>query len=203
MKKKAPKNKLKSESDRTGTADDMLPQTQLPAMPGQDRSNRSKNVLELSWADFDRLVQKLVRAVRKTFTPDAVVGVAHGGLFVGGAIATALTCEFYPVRISRRSRDKQWRTPRLFGEMPRELKGKRVLVVDDVASSGHTLQLAHGLAMKAGAKEVLTAALVTRAGGFQPGWTALSSAELVVFPWDYELVSEDDRFDVDPDKAGT
>lgn len=204
MKKRTAKNKLEGEPDRIGTsADDVLPQTQLPAMLGQDRSNRSKNVLELSWADFDRLVQKLVRAIRKTFTPEAVVGVAHGGLFVGGAIATALTCEFYPVRISRRSRDKQWRTPRLIGEMPRELKGKRVLVVDDVASSGDTLQLAHRLAVKAGAKEVLTAALVTRAGGFQPGWTALSSAELVVFPWDYELVSEDHRFDVDPEKAGT
>ncbi len=170
---------------------------------GQDRSNRTKNVLELSWAEFDRLVEGLARSIRKAFKPDAVVGIAHGGIFVGRAIASALLCEFYPVRISRRSRDKQRRrTPRLFGEMPRDLKGKRVLVVDDVASSGDTLQLAHALAIKTGAKEVFTATLVTRAGGFQPGWTALSSAELVVFPWDYEPLVEDDRFDVDPEKAG-
>ena len=171
-------------------------------MLARDRAQRTKSVLEWSWEEFDRLVQKLARSRRETCKADAVVGVAHGGLFVGGAIAAALGCEFYPVRISRRSRDKLWRAPRLFGEMPLELKGKRVLVVDDVVSSGDTLQLAQALAVKTGAQEVLTAALVTRAGGFQPGWTALSSAELVVFPWDYEPVSEGYRFDVDPDKAG-
>jgi hypoxanthine phosphoribosyltransferase len=195
---------LHSEPDPIGPneVDDVLPENQLSPLLARDRSHRTKSVLELSWAEFDRLVQKLARSVRETFKPDAVVGVAHGGLFVGGAIAAALGCEFYPVRISRRSRDKLWRAPRLFGEMPPELQGKRVLVVDDVVSSGDTLQLAQALAVKTGAQEVLTAALVTRAGGFQPGWTALSSAELVVFPWDYEPVSEDHRFDVDPDKAG-
>jgi uncharacterized protein len=169
----------------------------------QDRSSSIGKVRELSWADFDRLVRALARSISKTFTPDAVVGVAHGGVFVGGALASVLSCEFFPVRISRRSRDNRvHRSPRLYGQMPAELGGKRILIVDDVASSGNTLQLAYTLAIKAGAKEALTATLVTRAGGFQPGWTALSSAQLVVFPWDYEPVTEDARFDVDPEKAG-
>lgn len=165
---------------------------------------KKSNVVELSWAEIDRLTQGLARSVTKTFQPEAVVGVAHGGVFAGRAIAIALSCEFYPVRISRRSRDKQVRQqPRLFGQMPDELKGKRVLIVDDVASSGDTLQLARELAMKAGADKAFCAALVTRAGGFQPDWTALSSAELVVFPWDYEQVNEDDRFDFLSDKTGS
>jgi len=168
-----------------------------------DRSSSIGEVRELSWADFDRLVRALARSISKTFKPDAVVGVAHGGVFVGGALASALSCEFFPVRISRRSRDNHiLRSPRLYGQMPEELSGKRILIVDDVASSGDTLQLARKLAVGVGAKEALTATLVTRAGGFQPGWTALSSAQLVVFPWDYEPVTEDARFDVDPEKAG-
>ena len=159
--------------------------------------------MELSWAEVDRLAQGLAHSISKTFQPEAVVGIAHGGVFVGRAVASALGCEFYPVRISRRSRDKQVRRlPRLYGEMPSALKGKRVLIVDDVASSGDTLQLAHALASKAGAAIVLSACLVTRAGGFQPDWTAISSAELVVFPWDYEQVNEDGRFDVLLDKTG-
>ena len=168
-----------------------------------DRSSSIGEVRELSWADFDRLVRALARSISKTFKPDAVVGVAHGGVFVGGALASALSCEFFPVRISRRSRDNHiLRSPRLYGQMPEELSGKRILIVDDVASSGDTLQLARKLAVGVGAKEALTATLVTRAGGFQPGWTALSSAQLVVFPWDYQPVTEDARFDVDPEKAG-
>ena len=158
---------------------------------------------DLTWVEFYRMVQAMARKIQRTFHPDAVVGVAHGGVFVGGAIAGALGCDFYAVRISRRSRDKRVRkSPRLFGKMPREVKGKRVLVVDDVAASGETLKLACALALKAGAKEVSTACLVTRENGYQPGWTAISDDALVVFPWDYEPMFEDERFEVDPDKAG-
>jgi len=169
---------------------------------GQDRSIRPEKVRELTWSEFDRLVRALARRISKTFTPEAVVGVAHGGVFVGGALASALGCEFHPVRISRRSRDNRVRrSPRLFGRMPPELKGKRTLIVDDVASSGDTLQLALKLALKAGAAEALTVCLVTRAGGFRPEWTGFSSPDLVIFPWDYEPVTEDRRFSVGPERA--
>ncbi len=47
--------------------------------------------------------------------------------------------------------------PRLYGEMPPQLKGKRVLLVDDVASSGDTLELAKTLAGQIGAKRTETA----------------------------------------------
>lgn len=180
------------------------PQVEVPRqLTGRDQSRQKTRVQELTWADFDRHVQGLARAIQAASRPEAVVGLAHGGVFVGGALSSALGCEFYPVRISRRSRDKTVRKqPRLSGQMPAELKGKRVLVVDDVASSGDTLGLAVELALKVGAKETRTAVLVARPGGFHPDHAALSTEALVVFPWDYEEVAEDARFDVDPDKAG-
>jgi hypoxanthine phosphoribosyltransferase len=166
---------------------------------GRDLPTTDDKVRELTWAEFDRMVQGLARSIQVTFRPQAVVGVAHGGVFAGGAIASALACEFYPVRISRRSRVKLKRkSPKLSGGMPRELKGKRVLVVDDVAASGETLELACKLAVQVGAKEVTTATLVSREDGYQPSWSALTTKALVVFPWDYEPLTEDRRFDVDP-----
>ncbi|MGZ3459137.1 MAG: phosphoribosyltransferase [Archangium sp.] len=181
----------------------LAPQVEAPRqLTGRDQSRSKTSIQELSWAEFDRAVQKLARTISHSYKPQAVVGVAHGGVFVGGALASALGCEFYPVRISRRSRDKGAARPKLSGEMPLELKGKRVLIVDDVAASGDTLELAATLAKKVGAKEVNTATLVARPGGFAPSFCALPTDALVVFPWDYEAVTEDDRFDVDPDKAG-
>ncbi|MET0403395.1 MAG: phosphoribosyltransferase family protein [Cystobacter sp.] len=181
----------------------LAPQVEAPRhAPGLDQSRAKTRVQELTWMEFDRAVQSLARAIRASFSPGAVVGVAHGGVFVGGALSSALGAEFFPVRISRRSRDKGQAKPKLSGEMPRELKGKRVLIVDDVASSGDTLALATALAGKAGAREVRTAALVARPNGYEPDFHALSTDALVVFPWDYDTVTEDDRFDVDPDKAG-
>lgn len=181
----------------------LAPQVEAPRQhTGRDQSRSNRSVQELSWADFDRAVQRLARTIAESYAPQAVVGLAHGGVFVGGALSSALGCDFYPVRISRRSRDKGSARPKLSGEMPRELKGKRVLIVDDVVSSGDTLELATALALKVGAREVNTASLVARPGGFAPGFCALPTEALVVFPWDYAAVTEDGRFDVDPDKAG-
>jgi hypothetical protein len=195
----------------------IAPQAEAPRLPsGRDLSRQKSSVQELSWADFDRAVGTLARSIQKSFKPEAVVGVAHGGVFVGGALSSALGCEFYPVRISRRSRDKAsapgakkppkalaGNKPKLSGEMPKELKGRRVLIVDDVAASGDTLELATSLALKAGAKTVETACLVTRPQGFTPDHYALPTEALVVFPWDYESVTDAHaQDDVDPDTAG-
>lgn len=168
----------------------LSPQAEPPRGPlGQDRSGGRSSARELTWAQFDRMIQSLARSVRQEWSPEAVVGVAHGGVFVGGALARALGCEFFPVRISRRSRDRApSKSPKLFGEMPKELKGRRVLVVDDVASSGDTLELAVALAKKAGAREAQTCTLLSRPEGFAPRWSSLETEDLVVFPWDYDLV---------------
>ncbi len=177
-----------------------VPNTAREAI-GMDRSNRKGSTRELSWAEFDRQVQALARASLKTFKPQAVVGIAHGGVFVGGAIASALKVDFYPVRITRRSRDLGVRTtPALSEEMPAELKGKRVLLVDDVAGSGDGLEMARRLAKSAGANKLATAALVSRPSGFAPDFVSFTEDTFFVFPWDYQAVVEDSRFD--PDTAG-
>jgi hypoxanthine phosphoribosyltransferase len=170
----------------------LAPQAEAPRVPGPDRSRRNAPVKELSWAQFDRMVQKLAREVAQKFRPQAVVGVAHGGVFVGGALARALGADFFPVRISRRSRAREIRSaPKLWGAMPAELKGKTVLIVDDVCSSGDTLALAEELAKKVGAKQSKTAVLIAREGPFSPDFIAQESEELFVFPWDYELVLDE------------
>ncbi len=166
---------------------------------GVDRSNRREATRELSWAEFDRQVQHLARASLKAFKPQAVVGIAHGGVFVGGAIASALKVDFYPVRITRRSRDVGARGS-LSEEMPAELKGKRVLLVDDVAGSGDGLEMAKRLAKSAGASKLATAALISRPNGFLPDFVSFTEDTFFVFPWDYQAVVEDSRFD--PDTAG-
>lgn len=202
---KSKPNKKKAEKLVSIPSDVVLaPQAEAPRMPtGRDQSRQRSSVKELSWADFDRAVQGLARALGQAYKAEAVVGVAHGGVFVGGALSSALGCEFFPVRISRRSRDRSdVNKPKLSGEMPRELKGRRVLIVDDVAASGDTLELASALARKAGASEVKTAAMVARPEGYAPDFCALTTQSFVVFPWDYEPLGGADRSDVDPDQAG-
>nr|WP_227026895.1 phosphoribosyltransferase [Corallococcus soli] len=213
MKSPTPSDSQKQGAERiVSIPNDMVlaPQVEAPRQPtGRDQSRQKSNgVVELTWAEFDRSVQKLARTIRQAWEPQLVVGVAHGGVFVGGALAGALGVKFFPVRISRRSRDKADRAknraqqPQVSDEMPLELKGCRVLIVDDIASSGDTLELATALARKVGAKEVKTACLVARPEGFTPDHVGMSTDSLFVFPWDYEPVMAEAHFDDDPDKAG-
>ncbi len=160
-----------------------------------DRSFSRPAAHELSWAEFDKEVQGLARKAA-SFKPEAVVGIAHGGVFVGGAVASALKAEFFPVRLTRRSRDSETRTPSgLSSDMPKELAHKRVLVVDDICSSGDSLEIAVRLAKSVGASKVKTAALVTRPNGASPDFTAFTTTTFFVFPWDYQAVVEDERFE--------
>ena len=140
-------------------------------------------VRELTWLEFGAVVRDLATRMAARFQPDVILGVARGGIFVGGALAAPTRADFLPVRVEKRSRDRRavptFRVP--------EARGKKVLVVDDVTSSGATLGKARALARRSGAKEVQAAALVVRPGGARPEWFALETAQLIVFPWDYQL----------------
>lgn len=162
--------------------------------PGTEYGRGQKVIKELTWGDFDRQVQGLARAASKAFKPEAVVGLVHGGVFVGGALAGALKAEFYPVRVTHRSRDTG-HSARVTDDMPKEVAGRRVLIVDDVASSGDSIEFATRLARAQGAKAIKSAALIARPGRFEPDFAATTSDEFFVFPWDYQDVVEDVRFE--------
>lgn len=149
---------------------------------------------ELTWGEFDRLVQALAQRIR-AFKPQAVVGLVHGGVFVGGALASALKVEFFPLRVTQRSRDLG-RVTHASEELAPELAGRRVLVVDDVASSGDSLVFAGRLAKAHKVKALKTAALIARPGRFEPDYAAVESDEFFVFPWDYQDLVADRRFDI-------
>ncbi len=156
-----------------------------------------KAVRELGWAAFGDVARSFAERISESYRPSVVVGVAKGGVFVGAALAGALGADFFPVRIEKRRRDSASRTT-ASRELP-DVRGRKVLVVDDVASTGATLARARALALKGGAKQVRTAVLVSRPRGARPDFAALETDELVLFAWDYQL---EGAGPVDPGEVG-
>jgi len=167
----------------------------LKIPPQQSRARPQERVREISWAEFGEIAREMGETIRKTFQPQAVLGVVNGGLFIGGTLAAALQADFHPVRFARQGRP-------VAGERPPALTGKRVLVVDDVTVSGQTLSRARALAKKAGAAEVRSAALVMRPGRSEPDFYAIRTDQLVVFGWDYQLHADPGAAPVDPGEVG-
>ena len=152
-----------------------------------DYASRS-GVRPISWDEFHGLVKALVVAVAP-WRPEVVLPVLRGGAYAGTLLAHLLQIEIYPVRLSRRQDDVTVReTPRWLVEPPAAVRGRRVLVVDEMCSSGQTLRMVKEQALALGAAEVRTATLYAHTWGADAvDYTGLITDELVMNPWDREV----------------
>ena len=142
----------------------------------------------LEWTDFADASRSLASTVLASgFQPDVVIAIARGGLLLAGAISYALgtkncgsiNVEFYT------GIDERLPEPVLSGPMldAPALAGKRVLLVDDVSDSGHTLALVVGI-LKESAGEVRSATLYTKPRTVHvPDFTWRETDGWIVFPW--------------------
>jgi hypothetical protein len=66
-----------------------------------------------------------------------------------------------------------------------DLKGKKVLLVDDIADSGRSLAVAKDYITKKGAKEVRTATLHYKPeSASKPDYFVVTTTAWVVYPWE-------------------
>lgn len=149
-------------------------------------------VHQISWAEFHSLCERLAEKTNGDAL-DLIIGVARGGLFPATLVAIMLRKEFFPVRLTRRENDRviharpKWKT-----DIPDDVKGKRVLVIDDIVDSGETLNIVAERVKEKGAVKVTTATLATHSWADpRPDVTALVSDELLIFPWDTRIRTEE------------
>jgi hypoxanthine phosphoribosyltransferase len=165
-----------------------------------DYSTRS-GVRPIAWDEFHGLVKALAVAVAP-WRPEVVLPVLRGGAYPGALLAHILQIEVYPVRLSRRQDDVVVRqTPRWLVEPPAAVRGRRVLIVDEMCSSGETLRMVKARALELGAAEARTATLYSHTWGVDAvDYTGLITDELVLNPWDREIY-RDGGFHFHPEYA--
>lgn len=155
-----------------------------------DYSTR-RGIHPISWEDFHGLCKGLVRAVA-LFAPEIILAVGRGGFYPGTLIAHMLRVEIYPVRLSRRVNDVvQYDHPQWMVRPPDVVRDRRVLVVDEIASTGETLGFVRQEALSLGAQEVRCAVLYAHTWGADvPDYVGLISDELLLNPWDREIFAD-------------
>jgi uncharacterized protein len=169
-------------------------------MKSYDYQQRT-GVARISWNRFAQLTRTLTESLAG-YNIEMVIGIARAGLFPATAVACALRCEFYPIRLTRRYKDQvQFDEPVWKVDLPPEIDGQAVAIVDEIADTGRTLALAAARARQRGASQVVTAALVSHTWAQpMPNVTGLVSDALIVFPWD-EWVYQDGGWRVHPELA--
>ena len=153
-----------------------------------DYANR-QGLLPIDWHAFHGLCKGLARAVAP-FDPQIILAVGRGGFYPGTLIAHLLRAEIYPVRLSRRVRDEvQFETPQWMVRPPEAVRDQRVLVVDEISSTGETLRLVEEEVAGLGAAAMRSAVLYAHTWGADvPDYIGLISDALILNPWDREIL---------------
>ncbi len=144
--------------------------------------------MHVEWPLFGELSRALALMVAREYDPEIVVGIATAGVVPGAVVSAILDKEFHSIMVSRRFRADTVRdTPAVLGAAPHEVRGKRVLIVDETCDSGATMRLAVAAIVNAGAAEVRTA-VSFKTGSFVPDFHALATDSNIVLPWDREVL---------------
>ncbi len=141
-----------------------------------------------SWDQiYDMLVSLAERVKASGFEPDVIVGVSRGGwpparimsdLLENSQIAN-VKVEFY--------KDIGVRTkkPRITQPVTTEVTGKKVLVVDDVADTGHSLKVvANHLRLKRARDLKVCTIYMKPISIFKPDFYARTTRKWIIFPWE-------------------
>jgi uncharacterized protein len=171
----------------------------IPRIPGIDA--HPKKAFELSWELFGELCRALALRVYRDYDPNIVVGIATAGVIPAAVVADILQIDFYSMKISRHADGRQGNAPMLLSTAPVQAASKRVLLVDEITTSGDTLRLGLAALRDVLPEEIRTATCFCRPGGFMPDYHALETDDLIVFPWDRQII-EEGQFVVHPTYRG-
>ena len=144
--------------------------------------------LHATWQDIQRLCEEVAERVRRSgFVPDIIVAVARGGFPPARIISdildvrrvASITIEYYKAVKETKSE------PKIVFPLNADVRGKRVLIVDDVADTGHSLLAAKEHVEKAGASEVRVATLHYKPWSvLKPDYYALETDAWIIYAWE-------------------
>ncbi|MGV9383610.1 phosphoribosyltransferase [Nonomuraea sp. NPDC003707] len=155
-------------------------------------------VTHLTWPQVEELIGQIAEAIRNDGTPQTLVAVLRGGAIPAVCLSHQLPLrDLRTVEVTHTADDSTnaAKTPQPLVVNPAslgDLTGRDVLIVDDVAGTGDTLNAAAQLATDAGAGRVRTAVCVVN----KDNWTGRHPAEATVtyigtttrgwtvFPWE-------------------
>jgi len=148
--------------------------------------------MKLKKISWDELISMLLSMAKelKGREIDVVIGVGVSGLIPAVILRKLLGVgEFYVMTVRHYSDEKP---PRVIAKDPivvqapsaDVVKGKRVLVIDDFAHTGKTLELIKNFLINSGALEVITAVVIKRGKHASVDVYGAYVDHCVLFPWE-------------------
>lgn len=102
----------------------------------------------LTWSEYGTAVRELAQVIADDgYRPDIILGIARGGLIPAGSLGYALSVKnTYVMNVEYYTGvDERLEVPTILPPYLElvDLERSEILIVDDVADTGHTLQMVH------------------------------------------------------------
>mgnify|MGYP001610419839 FL=1 len=146
------------------------------------------DAIKLSWRQVEQLTSKLARSIRLSgFKPAYLVGITVSGLFPLALVAKEFDTKNVAV-VSARSYSERRQGKLKVTALPKvDLRGKRVLLVDEIADRGTTLKHVSKILIrdyKIGELKTATLFVNKKHCEYLPDYHVRKVDRWVIFPWD-------------------
>jgi len=145
----------------------------------------------VSWPEYGNLAEALAEKVRaggKKF--DLVIGIARGGLPVAMVVSDRLNVRIDFINVKSYVGIGERGVPRILSTLTEEIRGKNILIVDDLVDQGDTMEVVKDYLLRHDPRLIETAVL------FRKPWTTVDPDyylevvdRWVVFPFELSEVN--------------
>lgn len=144
----------------------------------------------LTYELFGTAMRELAQEIINDYKPDCVLSIARGGLLIGGALGYALGIKNVSVMNVEFYTDigEHLEEPLMLPPTPKaiDLSGMRILIADDVADTGKTLELVRDF-LGDHVVEVRTAVIYEKPSSIiKPDYVWRATDRWINFPWSTE-----------------
>lgn len=140
----------------------------------------------ISWEHFYQLTLELVEKVLKSgYVPEVIIGVSRGGLVPLRIFSDEFEeTEIGIIRVAfYEDVKKTGSEPKILQDVNADISGRRVLVVDDVADTGRSLETARRHLKDKGAREVRVATVYYKPWStLKPDYYVKKTEKWIIFP---------------------
>lgn len=144
----------------------------------------------ISWDEYGTLtgaLAEMVKATGRSF--NLVVGIARGGIPVAMVVSDYLGVRIDFINVKSYSGIAKRTAPKVLSTLTESIKGKSVLVVDDLVDQGDTMEMVRGYLSKQRPKVLKTAVLFKKPWSrFEPDYFLESPDKWIVFPFELHEV---------------
>jgi hypothetical protein len=140
-----------------------------------------------TWNQIYAALIKQAECIWDSFKPDVIVGICRGGWIPARVLSDLLdNPNLANVRTeSYTGIERAVDQPILTQEVSMDVKGKKVLIVDEIVDSGESLKLIIDHINQQGASEVKTATLYYKPSSIiKPDYYEKETSKWIIFPWE-------------------